>query len=120
MTFRFRYIGKLVGGGTYEYFHNTVSKLPVPRREPGDPDHDALVDLTRRLETAAIGKTSSIVPAEKRQFEADYSVALEELNRIVNRLIGLSEEDVALIREQLDESNAATQDDGGVGGEFDE
>lgn len=120
LTFRFRYIGKLVGGGTYEYFHNTVSKLPVPRREPGDPDHDALVDLTRRLETAAIGKTSSIVPAEKRQFEADYSVALEELNRIVNRLIGLSEEDVALIREQLDESNAATQDDGGVGGEFDE
>ena len=41
-SFRFRYIGKLVGGGTYEYFHNTVETLadspPESGRPPSRPD----------------------------------------------------------------------------------
>jgi adenine-specific DNA-methyltransferase len=47
LTLRFRYIGKLKGGGVYEYFENTVRQLPVVRAQPGTAAHDDLVDLVQ-------------------------------------------------------------------------
>ncbi len=49
LNYRFRFIGKLAGGGSYEYFHNTVAKLPIPRRKVGDKDHDRLVKLAKSI-----------------------------------------------------------------------
>ena len=48
LTFRFRFIGKLKGGGIIEFFWNSVSKLPI-RRIDFQSSHD--VDAHGRLVT---------------------------------------------------------------------
>ncbi|MDO8307002.1 MAG: N-6 DNA methylase [Actinomycetota bacterium] len=101
LTYRFRFIGKLVGGGTYEYFHNTIAKLPIPRRKPGDPDHDAIVELAVSISDDLATIRSTRIPAEK-------NAALKRINRArldiedqVAKLYGLSRAERALIADEL-------------------
>lgn len=101
LTYRFRFIGKLVGGGTYEYFHNTVGKLPIPRRGPGDPDHDRLADLSREIAREKSVVRSSRVPAETRAAQGRIQAKLAEVDAIVVRLFDLTLEDQALIDSAL-------------------
>lgn len=52
LQFRFRAFAKLKGAGLYEYFWNSVSKLPLRRIDFGDPRdralHDQMVALVER------------------------------------------------------------------------
>jgi type I restriction-modification system DNA methylase subunit len=97
LTYRFRFIGKLVGGGNYEYFDNSVAKLPIPRRSPGDPDHDRLAMLSRGITHEKSVAISSRVPAEKSAAETKIHEKSQEIDVIVARLFGLSPEDDAMI-----------------------
>jgi hypothetical protein len=109
LTYRFRFIGKLVGGGTYEYFHNTVARLPIPRRSPGDPDHDRLAVLAREISHEKAVASSSRVPAEKRAAEFKIREMLDEVDAIAVGLFGLSADERVLIDSALSSWPAASR-----------
>jgi TaqI-like C-terminal specificity domain len=100
LTFRFRSIGKLKSAGIYEYFWNSVSKLPI-RRMDFEKDSDIaihervvmvvgqLVDLSKRID-ASHGQKRDLL---ERQIEQ----AKQELDGLVYTLYGLSEPEVALV-----------------------
>lgn len=101
LTYRFRFIGKLAGGGSYEYFENTVSKLPIPRRGPGDPEHDELVAKAQHITEQKAIVRSTKVPAEQERARREIAKALADIERRVERLFGLSREDAAMIDAEL-------------------
>ncbi len=101
LTYRFRYIGKLVGGGTYEYFHNTIAKLPIPRRKPGNADHDALVALAKQIEEDKATIRSTRVPAEKIAAQKRITKAMNDLDKRVSTLFKITEAEQALIDTEL-------------------
>lgn len=101
LTYRFRYIGKLTGGGNYEYFHNTVGKLPIPRREPGHPDHDALVSLAREVEDAKATLRSTQVPKEKKVAQTRITQAQADIDNRVAKLFQITKEERSLIDAEL-------------------
>ncbi|ANH39966.1 Type IIS restriction enzyme Eco57I [Nocardioides dokdonensis FR1436] len=100
-TYRFRFLGKLVGGGTYEYFHNTVGKLPVPRRLPGDPTHDRLVELSKVLHEENETIRSTILPDEQEASSKLIADAAAEVETLVAQLFGLTEVERQRIEEYL-------------------
>lgn len=97
---RFLSIAKLKSAGIYEYFWNSISRIPMRRInfkiEEEKAAHDRLVVLARELEKSADkiadAPASSVKALKQRQ------VALEaELERVVATLYGLGEEEVDLI-----------------------
>lgn len=110
LTARFKYIGKLLGGGVLEYYENTVSKLPIPRRRPGDPDHDRVVELVRVIEAATEDLQTTLVSAEKERASIEIRCATDELDAIAARLYGLSDAELSVL---LSESPAEGQDRAG-------
>ena len=89
LTYRFRYIGKIAGNGSYEYFHNTVSKLPVPRKTPGDPDHDRLTALGQDIAHHRSVVRSTRIPQEKQEAEARIRESSGEVDAVVAKLFGI-------------------------------
>lgn len=100
-TYRFRFLGKLVGGGTYEYFHNTVGKLPIPRRSPGDPDHDRLVRLSRAIHEESDTLRSTLIPDEQSEAREAIFAATAEIEEVVASLFGLTDADRKRIDDYL-------------------
>ncbi len=104
LTVRFRSIGKLKGGGIFEYFWNSVSKLPIYRPNLESTSdrarHDrmvALVDkmleLKRRiLETKS---ESQIATLKNASLKTD-----AEIDRLVYELYGLTEEEVCIVERE--------------------
>ena len=79
-----------MGGGTYEYFHNTIGKLPVPRRHLGDPAHDSIVRLAKLVQEEQDTMRSTKVPDEQEQCRAHIDAAVEEIEQKVADLFGLT------------------------------
>jgi type I restriction-modification system DNA methylase subunit len=100
LTARFRFIGKLLGGGVLEYYENTVSKLPIPRRDPGSADHDRLVVLAKIMEDSVAALASTQIEDERRAMEDQRDYANLEIEEIVRNLFGLTEDEVELIQAQ--------------------
>ncbi len=97
LTLRFRYIGKLKGGGVYEYFDNTVGQLPIPRARPGEAIHDALVALVRRRER--LGEEQALAVAlDSEAIQRDLAAVEEQIEGLVCQAFGLSNEDRAYIQ----------------------
>lgn len=101
LSARFRFIGKLLGGGVYEYYENTVTQLPIPRRAPGDPEHDQMVLLVRRREEAAVELASTYVHDERVLLREEVDALDQEIERLVQRLFELSDDEMGLLDEQL-------------------
>jgi hypothetical protein len=101
LTYRFRFIGKLVGGGTYEYFHYTVDRLAVPRRRPGDLDHDALVVLAAEVAEAKAALASADVAADQESARRRAQDAIDRIEDLVGELFGLTAGDRAHIDASL-------------------
>lgn len=101
LTFRFRFLGKLVGGGMIEYFENTVSKLPIPRRSPGDSAHDRIVALVEQRATAMTELESSLIKSDRDLAQSVIDSIDQRIEDIVVALFGLTAEDVSLIHEEL-------------------
>ena len=100
LTARFRFIGKLLNGGVLEYYENTVSKLPIPRSKPGNIDHDRLVALVKVMEDSVAGLASTRIEDERITMEDQRDYANLEIEEIVCRLFGLTEDEVDLIQSQ--------------------
>lgn len=101
LTYRFRFIGKLVGGGTYEYFHNTVRKLPVPRLLPGHPVHDALVELARAIRDEKDVVRSTGVRSEQETAQKKIELHMDKIDGLVAELFGLTGDEHERIRHFL-------------------
>jgi type I restriction-modification system DNA methylase subunit len=98
-SFRFQFVGKLLGGGVYEYYENTVSQLPIPRRATGDAAHDQVVDLVHRRMEAEADLRSSMIESEQQMIGAVIDTITSEIDALVAQLFGLTDEDLALIEE---------------------
>ncbi len=101
LTFRFRTIGKLKGGGIYEYFWNSVSKLPIRRidlSKPADKTaHDrmvTLVDSMLGLHKQLAGAQSA---AQKAILQRQIDSTDAKIDRLVYDLYGLTEEEIAIV-----------------------
>lgn len=101
LTFRFRFIGKLLGGGVLEYYENTVSKLPIPRRSPGDADHDAIVELVERRIEATSDLTSTKLHSEQELMRAVIAAIDQHLNDAIYGLFDLTSDERELISSTL-------------------
>lgn len=101
LTYRHRFLGKLAGGGTYEFFENTVSKLPIPRRSPGDPDHDLIAETAQELAESIAIQQSTRLRSEQEAATARTTTLLATLNEAVYTLFGLTEDEQSHITDAL-------------------
>lgn len=100
LTFRFRNIGKLKSGGIYEYFWNSISRIPIRRIDMSNLEdarlHDRLVILVDnmlaavRQEAAAIGHLA--VVATRKCAALD-----RQIDALVYELYGLTDTEIALV-----------------------
>lgn len=101
LTFRFKTIGKLKSGGIYEYFWNSVSKLPIRRIDFSKPAektaHDRMVKLVVSMlalhKQLATGKSGAQATLIQRQIDATDAA----IDRLVYDLYGLTAEEIALV-----------------------
>ncbi|MGH3458516.1 Eco57I restriction-modification methylase domain-containing protein, partial [Aeromicrobium sp.] len=101
LTARFRFIGKLIGGGNYEYYENTVRKLPIPRRSAGDADHDQIVELVKKIEAATEARDSTIVTSEIAELDQEIASTHASIESEVQKLFDLSDDEKELLEAQL-------------------
>jgi hypothetical protein len=101
LTYRFRYIGKLVGGGSYEYFENSIVKLPIPRSHPGNAAHDRLVTLAKAVIEEKLVFRSTRVPREQNSALAKIQTILDEIDSIVGKLFNLTQQELNFIAAAL-------------------
>jgi len=101
LTARFRFIGKLLGGGVFEYYPNTVSKLPIPRRSPGDADHDRIVELVRVIEVATQDLRTTLIGVEQQLARGIIDTAMAEIDDVATRLYGLTPDDREILLAEL-------------------
>jgi hypothetical protein len=101
LTARFRFIGKLLGGGVFEYYENTVSKLPIPRSQPGLEAHDRVVALVRIIEGAASDLGSSLIENERKTAQQAIDDARAEIEDLAAELFGLTPDERQLLFDQL-------------------
>lgn len=97
LEFRFRFLGKLKGGGVYEYFENTVSQLPVPRRKPGDADHDRIVQLVEKRIELTSELAGTLHGSDRGEIEAELVAVDSNINSEVAILFSLTDQDCAII-----------------------
>ena len=98
LTWRFRSIGKLKSGGIYEYFWNSISRLPIRRIDFDSPQdrarHDRLVSLVGQM-LAAMAQDAGGRDAELRDRKC---AALDrQIDQLVYELYGLTDEEIALV-----------------------
>lgn len=109
LTFRFRSIGKLKSGNIYEYFWNSISKLPIRRIDflkiTEKTAHDRIVTLVKSTLVAhgqlAIIKSGMQNIVIQRQIDATDA----EIDRLVFELYGLTAEEIAIVERQTTNQN---------------
>lgn len=101
LIYRHGFLGKLAGGGTYEFFENTISLLPIPRHEPGTRQHDDIAQLARQVRTKKSDLSSTKIPAERAILEVQVTALLAQINDKVADLFGLAADEREHIRAAL-------------------
>lgn len=101
LTLRFRSIGKLKGGGIYEYFWNSVSKLPIRRidfsKTADKTMHDKLVEFADKLLVLAPKLREATTESEKAVLQNAIAATDQQIDALVYDLYGLSPEEIALV-----------------------
>ena len=101
LTFRFRSIGKLKGGGIYEYFWNSISKLPIRRidfKKPADKArHDKLVMLVEKMLALTPKLRAAKTDAEKATLQNAVSKTDHDIDALVYELYALTPDEIALV-----------------------
>lgn len=83
MLYRHKFLSKLCGGGTYEYFENTVSKLPIIRSAPGESAHDQIVCLHKKAEELSSVLETLLIPEE----QTAYQEKIDEIDREIDNSV---------------------------------
>lgn len=99
---RFKFIGKLLGAGVLEYYENTVSKLTVPRSQPGADLHDSMVTLVSAVMEATDERASTHIKAEQDHLNIEIGKLRSEIDTLVASAYGLTEAEVELLLSQAD------------------
>jgi len=103
LTYRFHGIGKLKGGGIYEYFENTISQLPIRPIDFDNPEdvkkHDRMVELVERMLKLHGERAGERNPETVRRLETDITTTDRQIDRLVCDLYGLTDEEIALVEE---------------------
>ncbi len=102
LTARFRFIGKLKGGGVYEYFENTVSQLVVPRRVDHAKQHDAIVDLVESRLHMGSELSSTTIATERDEIQGEIAILERAIDDLVYELFGINSDERDLLEGMLD------------------
>jgi hypothetical protein len=109
LTFRFRTIGKLKSGGIYEYFWNSISRLPIRRINFAiDSEarlHDEIVALAMRLQDAIPAQHEARDPYERARREREVAMLDVEIEQRVRVLYGVTSAEEALVEDELIETS---------------
>ncbi len=116
LTFRFRAIGKLKSGGIYEYFWNSISKLPIRRIDFDTKSdrlaHDTLVAHVERMlklhERVAAAKS----PDEQTHLQREIAATDRAIDQFVYHLYGLTEEEIHIVEQSSAPVSKALEPDG--------
>jgi type I restriction-modification system DNA methylase subunit len=105
LTFRFRGIAKLKGGGIYEYFENSVSKLPIRQidfsKRQDTRKHDRIVKLVDSLRSLAPKLRNRTAGFKRQIIERAIRAAEQELDAIVYDLYGLSPSEIRAVGREI-------------------
>ena len=101
LSFRFMSIGKLKSGGIYEYFWNSISKLPIRRITFSDPAdkarHDTMVQLVESMLALHKHKAAARTQAEQEQIQRQIDATDRQIDTLVYELYGLTAEEIAVV-----------------------
>lgn len=104
LTFRFRSIGKLKGGGIYEYFWNSISRLSIRRIDfsaaQDKSRHDRVVVLVEQM--LAAKQQEVVANGHAKDIVARKCAALDrQIDALVYELYGLSDDEIRLVENNL-------------------
>ena len=99
LTFRFKSIGKLKSVGIYEYFWNSLSKIPIRRINFSNnyekQSHDKLVSLVDHIQL--LYKHNPRTPHEKESLKREIEATDKKIDQLVYELYGLTEEEIRIV-----------------------
>jgi len=103
LNFRFKFIGKLKGGGILEYFWNSISKLPIRRINFSDAAdkarHDRMVALVEGMLAAKRQLAGAGTEAERNLYERKCANLDAQIDALVYELYALTPQEIALVEE---------------------
>ena len=101
LTFRFRSIGKLKGGGIYEYFWNSISKLPIRRinfeSKADRARHDRLVEQVDKMLALVPNLRGAKNEKERGVLQNAVDSTDRKIDDIVYDIYGLTPDEIALV-----------------------
>lgn len=100
LTYRYKSIGKLTGGGSYEYFPNGISKLPIP--EINLEDQQPFIELVDKISNLKEDLSKTKTPNTKRLLEDQIRNIEDNINDLVYKLYDLTEDEIKIIEDSLD------------------
>lgn len=104
LTFRFRSIGKLKGGGIYEYFWNSISKLPVRRINFSDPAdvtlHDEMVQSVEHM-IQLQGYLIDAVSEGRAALQRSIDATDKKIDHLTYELYGLTRKEIEVVETSL-------------------
>jgi type I restriction-modification system DNA methylase subunit len=107
LTFRFRGLGKLKSKNIYEYFWNSVSKIPIRRIDLDDPAeamvHEMLSDLAKRIATALTEAIQTRSTADLERLERKAGALRQDVDAAVYSLYGLSPDEASLVDSSVED-----------------
>ena len=99
LTYRYQSIGKMTGGGSYEYFPNGVSKLPI--KVIDKDSQQPFIELVDELEKLNSELDLAKSPKEKKLLKQDIKFYEDKINQLVYDLYGLTDEEIKIIEENI-------------------
>ena len=103
LEFRFKGIAKLKGNGIYEYFWNSVSKLPMRRidfsKGAEKEAHDRIVQLVKQMIDGTAHLQNAHSDAERETAQNNLASADRKLNALAYELYGIAKADQQTIEE---------------------
>jgi len=104
LTFRFRSIGKMKGGGVLEYFWNSIKKIPIKRIDFNKKNekemHDKVVALTSQLLKTKNDLHNSKTDKDKQYLLNKYDSLFNNLNELVFELYKIDAKEQELINRE--------------------
>lgn len=101
LTFRFKSIGKLKSGGVFEYFWNSISKIPIHRinfkNTAERKSHDELSKLAEKMSGLQAQLTKATDGSEQVSTRRLIAGADRQIDQLVYKLYGLTEEEIRVV-----------------------
>ena len=103
LNFRFQFIGKLKGNGIYEYFWNSISKLPIRKIDfentKDKKHHDTVVKLVEHILQLNNEFQKVKTSYKKEVIQRQINATDKQIDKLVYKLYDLTEEEIAIVEE---------------------